>query len=180
MAIDDQRVFTPGNRQPADQPRWRQDFPIAWPQDHFVSRRDFTRFMVLTSLAFVVGQFWILARNFLRRRRGELPLLRIATVDQLPVGGARSFAYPAAPDSCVLVRPNENTFVAFSQKCTHLSCAVVPRPERNCFQCPCHEGFFDLTSGEPLSGPPRRPLPRINLEIRDGVIYASGVEEATI
>src|SRR5262245_64602398 len=113
MAIREEKVFTPDQRLPGEQPRWRQDFPIAWPQDHFVSRRDFTRFMVLTSFAFVVGQFWILARNFLRRRRGEWPLLQIATVDQLPVGGAKTFAYPAPPDSCVLVRPNENTFVAF-------------------------------------------------------------------
>lgn len=163
-----------------EQPRWRQDFPIDWPQDHYVSRRDFTKFMVLTSLAFAVGQIWILAVNFLRRRKGEAPLLQIATIDQLPVGGAKPFAYPGEHDSCVLVRPDEKTFVAFSQKCTHLSCAVVPQPERNRFHCPCHEGFFDLTTGEPIAGPPRRRLPKINLEIRGGTIYASGVEEQTI
>jgi hypothetical protein len=39
---------------------------------------------VLTSLAFTVGQFWILAVNFLRRRNGESPLRQIATIDQLP------------------------------------------------------------------------------------------------
>lgn len=170
----------PNGRAIEDQPRWRQDFPIDWPQDHYVSRRDFTKFMVLTSLAFAVGQIWILAVNFLRRRKGEAPLLQIATIDQLPVGGAKAFAYPAEHDSCVLVRPDEKTFVAFSQKCTHLSCAVVPQPERNRFHCPCHEGFFDLTTGEPIAGPPRRRLPKINLEIRGGMIYASGVEEQTI
>ena len=35
---------------------------------------------------------------------------------------------------------------------------------------------FDLTSGDPTAGPPRRPLPRIHLQIRDGAIYATGVE----
>lgn len=178
--LTDHHTVAPDNRLPDAQPRWRQDFPIDWPQDHYVSRRDFTKFMVLTSLAFVAGQVWILVRNVVRQKRGVLPLLQIARIDQLPVGGAKAFAYPAEHDSCVLVRTSESTFVAFSQKCTHLSCAVVPRPERNCFQCPCHEGFFDLTTGEPIAGPPRRRLPRINLEISGGFIYASGVEEETI
>jgi len=180
MPINQERVSLPDGGAMEDQPRWRQDFPIDWPQDHFVSRRDFTKFMVLTSLAFTVGQFWIFAVNFLRRRNGVSPLQQIATIDQLPVGGAKTFAYPAEHDSCVLVRTGEQTFVAFSQKCTHLSCAVVPQPERNCFRCPCHEGFFDLTTGEPIAGPPRRRLPKIHLEIKGGAIYASGVEEQVV
>lgn len=180
MPISQERVSMPDGRAVEDQPRWRQDFPIDWPQDHYVSRRDFTRFMVLTSLAFAVGQLWILVVNLLRRGKGETPLVPITTIDQLPVGGAKAFAYPTDHDSCVLVRTGEQTFVAFSQKCTHLSCAVVPQPERNCFHCPCHEGFFDLTSGEPIAGPPRRRLPKISLEIKGGAIYASGVEEQTL
>ena len=47
--------------------------------------------------------------------------------------------------------------VAFSQQCTHLSCAVVPQPEQNRLFCPCHEGAFDLQSGRPIAGPPNRP-----------------------
>jgi hypothetical protein len=34
-----------------EQPAWRQDFPIDWPQDHYVERRDFVKFLTLTSLA---------------------------------------------------------------------------------------------------------------------------------
>jgi Rieske Fe-S protein len=159
-----------------EQPKWRQDFPIDWPQDHYVSRRDFTKFMVLTSLAFTVGQFWIVIQNFLRSRRGELPLQKIANVEDVAVGGAVSFAYPELHDSCLLLRTDEKTFTAFSQKCTHLSCAVVPQPEKGRFFCPCHDGSFDLTSGTPIAGPPRRPLPKIKLEVRSGAVYASGVE----
>ena len=163
-----------------DQPKWRQDFPIDWPQDHYVSRRDFTKFMVLTSLAFAVGQLWIVLQNFLRTRRGELPLHKIANIDEVAVGSVISFAYPEPHDSCLLLRTDEKTFTAFSQKCTHLSCAVVPQPEKGCFFCPCHEGSFDLMSGSPIAGPPRRPLPRISLEVRSGAVYASGVELRTI
>jgi nitrite reductase/ring-hydroxylating ferredoxin subunit len=176
----EQLSIPPDGRTPEEQPRWRQDFPIDWPQDHYVARRDFTKFMVLTSLAFTVGQFWIVLQNFLRQRRGELPVRQIAQVSQLPVGRSLVFAYPEAHDTNLLVRTGEQTFVAFSQKCTHLSCAVVPEPEKNRFFCPCHAGAFDLTSGRPIAGPPRRPLPRVKLEVRGGAIYATGVEATTI
>jgi hypothetical protein len=38
---------------------------------------------------------------------------------------------------------------------------------------------FGITTGRPLAGPPRRPLTRIKLEVRDGRIYAAGLEERT-
>src|SRR5215813_6492737 len=76
---DPEQITRPPDGRPLHfQPQWRKDFPIDWPQDHYVSRRDFAKFLVLTSLAFTVGQFWIVIQNFLRSRRGELPLQRIA------------------------------------------------------------------------------------------------------
>ncbi|HAF16386.1 MAG TPA: Rieske (2Fe-2S) protein [Blastocatellia bacterium] len=135
--------------------------------------------MVLTSLAFTAGQFWIVVQNYLRKRQGELPLQKIATVDEVPIGGTVTFAYPEAHDSCLLLRTGENTFTAFSQKCTHLSCAVVPQPDKGLFHCPCHEGSFDLATGEPIAGPPRRPLPKISVAVRSGAVYATGVELRT-
>jgi Rieske Fe-S protein len=45
--------------------------------------------------------------------------------------------------------------------------------------CPCHEGTFDLATGRPVAGPPRRPLPRVRLEVRGDEIFASGLELRT-
>ena len=56
---------------------------------------------------------------------------------------------------------------------------VVPQVERGRFHCPCHEGTFDLATGRPLAGPPRRPLPRVRLELRGDRVFAVGVEERT-
>lgn len=176
----EQLTIAPDGAPMETQPKWRQDFPIDWPQDHYVSRRDFTKFMVLTSLAFTAGQYWILVQNFLRSRRGELPLHKIANVSDVPIGGVVSFSYPEPHDTCLLLRTGEDTFSVFNQKCTHLSCAVVPRQEKGIFECPCHEGSFDITSGSPLAGPPRRPLDKITVEIRSGAIYATGIELRTI
>jgi Rieske Fe-S protein len=104
---------------------------------------------------------------------------RIAAAADIPVGKAVGFTYPAAHDNCVLLRLAERDFVAFGQKCTHLSCAVVPRPDEGSFYCPCHEGRFDLRTGVPTAGPPQRPLTRVLLEMRGPDIYAVGVEERT-
>ncbi|HXG93270.1 MAG TPA: Rieske 2Fe-2S domain-containing protein [Blastocatellia bacterium] len=178
----EQLSLAPDGRPVSEQPRWRKDFPIDWPEDHYVARRDFTKFLVLTSLAFAVGQFWIGVQNFFRKRRGEPAKQLIARIDEIEVGGSKTFAYPEAHDKCVLVRLDENTFTAFSQQCTHLSCAVVPDPESKCFRCPCHEGLFDIATGRPIAGPPRRPLAQVKLEINKDsrAIYATGVELRTV
>ena len=175
-----EEITIPPDFRPSEaQPAWRQDFPIDWPQDHYVERRDFMKFMVLTSFAFTVGQFWIAAQNWRRRRQGVAPIRRLASLDELAVGSVLVFSYPGDHDRCVLVRLSEAEFVAYNQKCTHLSCAVIPQPERGVLHCPCHEGYFDLRSGRPTAGPPARPLSRIALEIRGGAVYATGVEWRT-
>jgi Rieske Fe-S protein len=172
----EQITIPPDGRPPEEQPAWRQDFPIDWPQDQYVERRDFVKFLVLTSAAMTVGQLWIAAQNWIRRRQGHAPIRRIASTDQIAVGGVLVFNYPEAHDPCVLIRLADKELVAYSQKCTHLSCAVIPRPERGDIHCPCHEGYFDLRTGRPTAGPPPRPLPRITLDVRGRDIYATGIE----
>ena len=172
-------TVAPDGRPPEQQPRWRQDFPIDWPADQYVARRDFGRFLVLTSGAFVAGQAWIAARHLVRANRPPPPRVRIAALDQIPVGSASVFVYPGPTDRCLLIRPNADTLVAFSQMCTHLSCAVVPRVAEGVLHCPCHEGYFDLYTGRNIAGPPPRPLPRILLDVVGGEVFATGVEERT-
>lgn len=170
----------PPDGKPAhEQPRWRRDFPIDWPEDDYVSRRDFTGFMVLTSLALVVGQFWIVIQNYFLKKRGLPSIIKIAKHGDVPIGGTLLFKYPDELTPCLLIRLEETNYVAYNQQCTHLSCPVIPRVNTNSLHCPCHEGKFDLNTGQPLSGPPRRPLPRINIEIRGDAVYATGVERKT-
>jgi nitrite reductase/ring-hydroxylating ferredoxin subunit len=176
----DQITIAPDFASPESQPAWRQDFPIDWPLDQYVERRDFVKFLVLTSFALTIGQFWIAGQNWLRRRLGLPEPRRIAALSALPIGGALVFSYPGEHDPCVLVRLGERDLVAYSQKCTHLSCAVIPRPAEGTLHCPCHEGLFDLRSGRPIAGPPPRPLPRILLEVRGGDVFATGIELRTV
>lgn len=161
-------------------PVWRQDFPIDWPKDEHVARREFARFLVLTSSAFVAGQGYIAAEHLIRDRRSTVSeRLKVASLSTVSPGGVVAFAYPGEHDKCLLVRMTDGAVVAFSQACTHLSCAVIPKLDEGVFFCPCHDGYFDLRSGRNLSGPPPRPLPRIILETEGDDIYAVGVEHRT-
>ena len=169
----DQLTDPPNGGHWRDQPQWRNDFPIDWPQDELVARRDFTKFLVLTSFAFAVGQAWIVFENWSRKRRGRPPIQKIARVDDIPIGAMRLFTYPQPHDNCILIRTAADRFLAYNQKCTHLGCAVTMAGKG--LHCPCHNGWFDVATGAPTAGPPRRPLERITLEIRDGVLYATGV-----
>jgi Rieske Fe-S protein len=180
LPVRDQVTIPPDGRPPATQPQWRKDFPIDWPQDQYVARREFSKFMVLTSLAFAVGQVWIGVKNALRRRTGQPPIQRVAALADVPVGASIVFQYPTHHDPCLLIRPEAKVLLAYSQSCTHLSCAVVPKVKEKCIHCPCHEGCFELSSGRPIAGPPRRPLARVAVEIRQGVVYATGIERSTV
>ena len=56
------------------------------------------------------------------------------------------------------------------------SCSVYYQKEQNRLFCPCHEGVFDTRTGEPVAGPPVRPLSRITLQTNAEKLYAIGVE----
>jgi Rieske Fe-S protein len=179
LAQPESRCEYPDGRPLAEQPRWRQDFPIDTPEDDALARREFTKFLVLTSGAFVAGQCWIGLMSLLRDEK-PLPQRRIASVSELPRGGVVEFRYPTDDDPCLLIRLQDGRLVAYGQQCSHLSCAVIPEPEHGQLRCPCHNGYFEISEGRPIAGPPRRPLPRITLDVRDGIIYATGVELRTV
>jgi Rieske Fe-S protein len=159
-------------------PLWREEVPIHATDERYVDRRQLAKFLVLTSLGMLAGNLWILAKGWWT---GEpaYPRTPVARAGELPVGGVRLFRYPGPDDPCILLRTGPETFVAYSQKCTHLSCAVYYAREAGRLECPCHEGYFAVEDGRVLQGPPQRPLPRIVLE-RLGdlgdLIVATGVE----
>jgi Rieske Fe-S protein len=90
------------------------------------------------------------------------------------------FAYPTPHDPCLLIRLHDGKLLAYSQKCTHLSCAVIPKIDAGIIECPCHEGIFELATGRNIAGPPPRPLPVIELDIAGDDIFAISVTERSV
>lgn len=63
------------------------------------------------------------------------------------------------------------TFTVFDATCTHLGCSVQWKEEDSHFRCPCHSGQFSR-EGEVLSGPPPRPLVKLETKLEDGILKA--------
>jgi len=103
------------------------------------------------------------------------PAVVVAQKSEIPVGAFKIFSYPEEINPCLLLHPDENTFVAYSRICTHTSCPVHYQAEANRIFCPCHGGVFSVADGSVLAGPPPRPLPRITLEQRGNDLVAVGI-----
>jgi Rieske Fe-S protein len=152
-------------------PVWRQDFPLTSAGEDEVTRREFVRYLVLASGGFAAGNVGVAVWSSLRSVNHGRPR-PIVALDRVPEGTAHLFDYPTPADPAILIHLPGGALRAFSQKCTHLGCVVAYQPASSELECPCHEGFFDATDGAVVSGPPQRPLGRIDVEVRDGTVWA--------
>ncbi len=159
-----------------NEPIWRRDFPFTSAGEEAVTRREFGRYLVLASGAFAVGTLGIAAWAQARGGLPETDAAAILPAEDLEPGQSHLFRFPGPDDPAILVAL-EDSFVAYSQKCTHLGCVVYPEGDE--LECPCHEGYFDIRTGEVLRGPPERPLEQIAVDVRDdGMVWALGYLEA--
>jgi Rieske Fe-S protein len=162
-------------RRASSEPLWKEEFSVRTADERYVTRRQLTKFLVLTSFGMFVGNVWILVRSLFARTLAY-PQQTVARLGEIPVGGVKLFSYPTSEDRCIMVRTGENDYVSYRQKCTHLSCAVYYSEASNRLECPCHNGFFSIKDGSVLQGPPSRPLPRIVLQTRGEEVIAVDVK----
>jgi nitrite reductase/ring-hydroxylating ferredoxin subunit len=156
-------------------PQCQMDFPIEWEGDHYVSRREMVKFLTLGSGILAIANWvTVFAKGLVRHDSKSVK--HLGPVGDLERQDALLFRYPTEQDPCIAVRTPEGKFVAYSQVCTHLSCAVVYDKSENQLVCPCHRGVFSIDEGAPIAGPPTRPLPRIRIEQRGDQIFAVGTE----
>lgn len=143
-----------------------------------LDRRGFMKTMVGAAGLFAVSTLpWgaAAARKLITGETEEQPAQKIADVAALKPGDAIEFAYPSEQEGALLVCVKEGEYKAYQNACTHLKCPVYWSKEKSNLLCPCHHGVFDVMTGNPLAGPPRRPLPEIELKVENGAIFAIGV-----
>ena len=160
---------------------WKKDFPVASEEESYVARREFTKFMALTSIAFFLGTFTATARKLWKRATWKSSAaVRVTHVDDVAIGGYKLFRYPTENDPCILLRLNQERFAAFDQRCTHLSCPVYFSAKDGQLLCPCHNGIFSATNGNVLAGPSKRGLDALTVTVRHGEVWVQSPEEATL
>ena len=103
----------------------------------------------------------ILATHALRPAVGQT--LKVTFSDPAPV----PWAGFAADSAAWLRREGGDSFVAFSIYCTHTGCPVRWENGSQLFLCPCHGGTF-YSDGSVAGGPPRVPLERHPVRVRNG------------
>ena len=158
---------------------FHEEFPYERNEEAHVTRREFCNFLGLTSAALFLGAGGFAAKAAFDARKSESFLPPpIVGADALAPNSSLNFNYPTEGDSAILIRTANGEYHAYGQKCTHLACPVYYSRNDQRLECPCHEGAFDVATGTVLYGPPPRPLDTIEIEVRDGQVWAIGRKPA--
>lgn len=131
-----------------------------------MNRRTFIR-NILTA---IIGlQLAALFFSFFRRSgRGETndkQWLELGNVSDFKNG--QTYSFPN--NKLFLHRSTEGGFIALSNKCTHLGCAISLDTKAQQFICPCHASKFDQV-GRVLQSPANRPLDYHPIQLHAGKI----------
>ncbi len=151
--------------------QWKKDFPINRPEANSVSRRDFAKLLAVVSGGMVLGNGVIAGRALLSDDEKAPDKQEICTKSDIPVGGTKSFVMKDSSIPYILIHTEEGEFFAYEQKCTHLACAVYYKPGTMKIECPCHNGWFDVKTGDVVQGPPPRALKKLDVILEDDKIF---------
>jgi Rieske Fe-S protein len=121
------------------------------------SRRTFIKTVGLLTVS--AGLLW----RYLTPRSAERRnlVVKVSSAD-VPVEGALVYR-----EARVAVMRAEKTVYALGLVCTHLGCTVTVTDDG--LSCPCHGSRFDR-QGRVVKGPADRPLQRMTVVERDGMI----------
>src|SRR3954470_22449580 len=90
-------------------PRWREDFPVRWDEDNYMTRRELAKFLTLGS-GLLAAVSALIAFMGLSVRRPPPQIRRIAAAGDIAPGSSLLFRYPAEDDPCILVRDTAGRF----------------------------------------------------------------------
>jgi Rieske Fe-S protein len=79
--------------------------------------------------------------------------------------GGKAIVRKVNDDTVIIVQKESGEIEAFSAKCTHAGCMVEWKETQHAFLCKCHGGVFN-EKGDPIAGPPKKPLNKIQVDIR--------------
>ncbi len=118
-------------------------------------------------------------------RKGKTQLIPIANTSDIPVGEPTFVTYEerirdgwyvsTLSKGAWILNKNNQEFIVFDPRCTHLNCPYYWDKEKKIFQCPCHNGQFDI-DGNVIGGPPPRPLDRLPITIDKDTILVGDIE----
>jgi menaquinol-cytochrome c reductase iron-sulfur subunit len=154
---------------------------------HHMSRRDFIKLTTVTVGGAIAAAVGIPGVVYLvdpaLGGEGKDAWVPLGPLENFPVGGApvlvtfvrtkvNGWEKTSNSYGVFVIRKSEEEVLVLSNRCTHLSCRVNWKEDKQAYVCPCHDATFSL-EGEVLGGPPPRPLDRYEgetLKIEEGII----------
>jgi 3-phenylpropionate/trans-cinnamate dioxygenase ferredoxin component len=94
---------------------------------------------------------------------------KIGLVAEMPSGTLRG---AEVEGKNILVVNLDGTFFALGNTCTHMGCPLSNgKLDGKILQCACHGSRFDVTTGEVVGGPARRPEPAYPARVENGEVF---------
>ena len=135
------------------------------------SRRRWLTFLLGTSLGATLVSFLYPVLRYLVPPVTSEPSLSEVELDvkasDIAPNSGRIVPFSGKP--VILFRTAAGELRALTATCTHLACTVQYRGDRGDIWCACHNGVYD-SNGTNISGPPPRPLTRLDVAERGGKI----------
>lgn len=131
------------------------------------SRRRWISYLLGTSLGATILSFLYPVLRFVVPPLASEPSLSEIELDVKASDIAHNSGriVPFAGKPVLLLRTATGELKALAATCTHLACTVQYRAERADVWCACHNGIYD-TNGTNISGPPPRPLAKLDVNVR--------------
>lgn len=151
------------------------------------SRRNFLQ-AIIASVAGIIGVSLsgLVSGYFLSPllRKEPMEWTLVADIRDIPLGTPAKVVYSQrttdgwvrqqeAKLAWVLTEDGQR-FTVYEPHCTHLGCGYFWHADKKVFFCPCHDGVYDI-QGNVLSGPPPRPLDRMENKVEQGKLYVGRV-----
>jgi len=139
-----------------------------------LNRRKFVN--ALLSIGGIGGLVTIIypALSFLKPPKSAEPKvssIKAGLASEFLPGSSKIIKFGRKP--VILIKTEDEKFLALSATCTHLDCIVQYKNDTKQIWCACHNGIYDLT-GRNVSGPPPRALDKFVVKVvKDEIIITS-------
>ena len=97
-------------------------------------------------------------------------MIRLCDIDEIPEGEGVRFP---GPSPVAVFRTGDDQVFVLDDACSHQGASLSDGYLEGCWvECPLHEAFFSLHTGEPSGPPAKRPVRTYTAMVADGVVWA--------
>ena len=144
-------------------------------EENKLPRRNFLNYFLGIFITLMTGSFLYPIIRFIfppKSTEAEPLAVSAGKVGELSLNSGKIFKFGVKPG--IIVHTKQDEYSAFIATCTHLDCIVQYRNDSENIWCACHNGYYDI-SGNNISGPPPRPLEKLNVFIKNNDIMVSKI-----